>query len=156
MTTEDFLEKLDGVKRTTRGSMARCPAHADHTPSLSVREGDDGRILLHDFGGCRVEEICAALVLRLTDLFPEQDPDPHQWRETQRRRAAERTQRTRALTAEGLHIDARRDADNLIRAARGITMDGLSDAELDRMLNALADAYEVLDHEAYDGLAGIL
>ena len=31
--------------------MCRCPAHADATPSLSLRQGDRG-ILVHCFGGC--------------------------------------------------------------------------------------------------------
>ena len=155
MTIEDFIARLDSVRRTSRGCMARCPGHDDRSPSLSMREGDDGRILLHDFGGCRVEHICAALGLRLTDLFPERDPDPHQWRETQWRRAAARTQRTRALTAEGLHIDVRREADNLIRAARGLDINTLSEAQLHTVLNRLADAYRVLEREQCNGPAGI-
>ena len=48
---------------------ARCPAHEDHQPSLSIREGDDGRVLLKCFAGCPVEAIVAALGLTLADLF---------------------------------------------------------------------------------------
>jgi putative DNA primase/helicase len=43
------------------GWTACCPAHDDHDPSLSIREGDAGRALLHCFAGCRQEDIIAAL-----------------------------------------------------------------------------------------------
>src|SRR5690348_15012173 len=33
------LARLDGARKTPRGYQARCPAHADHRPSLSVRAG---------------------------------------------------------------------------------------------------------------------
>lgn len=70
-----LLSRLDHVKRTGSGRwLARCPAHADKSPSLSVREMDDGRILLHDFAGCEVEEILAAVDLTFDDLFPPRPP----------------------------------------------------------------------------------
>lgn len=49
--------------------MARCPAHEDKTPSLSIRDSGDGRLLLHDFGGCDVGQVLAAIGLNLSDLF---------------------------------------------------------------------------------------
>jgi hypothetical protein len=49
--------------------MACCPAHNDDGPSLSIREMDDGRVLLHDFGGCDTEAIMEAIGLTLGDLF---------------------------------------------------------------------------------------
>jgi hypothetical protein len=36
---------------------------------LSIRELDDGRVLLHDFGGCETEAVLAAVGLGLGDLF---------------------------------------------------------------------------------------
>jgi hypothetical protein len=57
------------ARRTGAGWIARCPAHPDRAPSLSIREGDGGRILLHCFTGCTVEAICAALRIKLSDLF---------------------------------------------------------------------------------------
>jgi hypothetical protein len=65
-----LLDRLDGVRQTGRGRwLARCPAHKDRTPSLSVRELDDGRVLLHDFAGCKVGHVLDALGLTLGDLF---------------------------------------------------------------------------------------
>lgn len=69
--SDAVLDRLKAVKRTGSGTwMARCPAHEDKRPSLSIREGDDGRVLLYDFAGCSVEAIVSALGLDLADLFP--------------------------------------------------------------------------------------
>jgi hypothetical protein len=42
VTVEEFLGDLEKVRRNGAGWIARCPAHEDRSPSLSVREGDDG------------------------------------------------------------------------------------------------------------------
>ena len=47
-----LLERLERVTQTPSGWMARCPGHEDRHPSLSIREGDDGRILIHCHAGC--------------------------------------------------------------------------------------------------------
>jgi hypothetical protein len=65
-----ILDRLDGVKPMGPGRWAaKCPAHADRSPSLSIREIDDGRVLLHDFGGCSTDGVLAAMGLTLSDLF---------------------------------------------------------------------------------------
>jgi hypothetical protein len=65
-----LLDRLERVKQTAPGRwLARCPAHDDRSPSLSIRETDDGRVLLHDFAGCSVEDVLTALGLGLSDLF---------------------------------------------------------------------------------------
>jgi len=72
MDVTQFLAHLDGVKKSTKGSwVARCPAHEDRTPSLAVKELDDGRILIHCFGGCGTDAVMRSLGLTLSDLFPE-------------------------------------------------------------------------------------
>lgn len=66
-----ILSRLDGVRQTGPGKwLARCPAHEDRSPSLSIRETDDCRVLIHDFAGCSVDSICAAIGLEVADLFP--------------------------------------------------------------------------------------
>ncbi len=72
MAVETLLSRLKGVKRVGHGRwIACCPGHEDNTPSLSIRELDDQRVLLHDFGGCDVESVLGAVELRFEDLFPE-------------------------------------------------------------------------------------
>jgi len=71
MSAEAFLSRLQGVRRTGPGSwIARCPAHPDRTPSLTVREVDDGRVLVHCFTGCEVEAVIGAVGLEWDALFP--------------------------------------------------------------------------------------
>lgn len=50
---------------------ALCPAHQDHSPSLSIREGDDGRALVLCRAGCSTEAVLTALGLTWSDLFPQ-------------------------------------------------------------------------------------
>lgn len=77
MAIDAILSRLDRVKRTSAGTwMARCPAHADKGPSLSLRETGDGKVLLHCFAGCSVHEVVAAVDLTLEDLFPPRPADP--------------------------------------------------------------------------------
>lgn len=72
-----LLSRLDGVRSSGIGRWsARCPAHADRSPSLSVRELNDGRILIHDFGGCDVHSVLAAVGLTMADLHPERERTP--------------------------------------------------------------------------------
>jgi hypothetical protein len=71
MTIDEFLSRLDRVKRSGKNSEARCPAHDDRHASLSIREGDDGRVLLKCHAGCKPEDVVAGIGLGMRDLFPE-------------------------------------------------------------------------------------
>jgi hypothetical protein len=71
VTADELLSRLDRVRKTGSGRwVACCPAHEDRSPSVSIRELGDGRILLHCFAGCDVAAITAALGIDLADLFP--------------------------------------------------------------------------------------
>jgi len=73
---DNLLSRLDKVRRTGPGTWtALCPAHNDRSPSLSVRERDDGVILLHCFAECAVHDILAAVGLDIGALFPERAVD---------------------------------------------------------------------------------
>ncbi len=74
--TEQLLERLEEVHETGNGWMARCPAHDDGTPSLSVAETEDGRCLVNCFAGCSPAKVMGALELSLADLFSD-DRDDH-------------------------------------------------------------------------------
>jgi hypothetical protein len=64
-----LLHRLNGVKKTNSGWSARCPAHEDRNASLSIAEGDGGRVLVRCFAGCDHKKIVAALGLDERDLF---------------------------------------------------------------------------------------
>ena len=64
MTADALLDRLDGVRPTGPGRwIAKCPAHKDGRASLSIRELDDGRVLVHDFAACAVADVLAAVGL---------------------------------------------------------------------------------------------
>ena len=70
------LDRLDRLKITGPGTWAAsCPTanhkHGDRSRGLSVREGDDGRVLIHCFAGCSPAEVVNAMGLELVDLFPQ-------------------------------------------------------------------------------------
>ena len=64
MTINDLLPRLRRVKKTrAQHWTASCPAHEDRTPSLSVSETGNGKVLIHCFTGCEYESIISALGL---------------------------------------------------------------------------------------------
>ncbi|MDW8259727.1 MAG: DNA primase [Gammaproteobacteria bacterium] len=71
MTARALLARLERVRQTGPGRwIARCPAHADTRPSLSVGELPDGRTLLFCFAGCSAEEVVNCVGMTLADLMP--------------------------------------------------------------------------------------
>ena len=70
MSADKLLSRLHGVKANGAGKwVARCPAHDDKRPSLSIRETEDGTILLKCWSGCGGAEIVSAVGLTMSDLF---------------------------------------------------------------------------------------
>jgi hypothetical protein len=83
MSADALISRLDGVKRTGPGRwLARCPAHEDRSPSLSIRELEDSRVLVHCFASCSVEEVLSAVGLEMDVLFP---PTPIEYGKLERR-----------------------------------------------------------------------
>lgn len=71
--TENFLQRLDGVRKSGAGWIARCPCRNDDSnPSLSIGQGNDGRVLMTCHRGipCDVETICSSVGLTLSDIMP--------------------------------------------------------------------------------------
>ncbi len=68
---------------------AQCPAHRDRSPSLSIREGEDGKTLIRCWAGCSTEDVVKAVGLRMADLFAGPPPTAEQGRQI----AQERDQR---------------------------------------------------------------
>ena len=57
------------AKRNGNGYIARCPAHNDRNPSLSIKRAQSGNVLLHCYAGCTADAIVGALGLTLRDLM---------------------------------------------------------------------------------------
>ena len=77
MTADRILQHLHRVRRSGPASWsACCPAHEDKSPSLAIRETDDGRVLLHCFGGCSVHDVIGAIGVDMADLFPPRENAP--------------------------------------------------------------------------------
>jgi hypothetical protein len=75
MSAQDLLAKLHKARKTGRENwIACCPAHEDKNPSMTIRECDDGRVLLHCFAGCSVGDILGAVGLDFDAIFPPKPP----------------------------------------------------------------------------------
>jgi hypothetical protein len=71
MSVTQLLDQLDGIRSIGPNRwIARCPAHDDRRPSLTIREMDDGMALVHCWSGCEFSEIVRAVGLKPSDLFP--------------------------------------------------------------------------------------
>lgn len=68
MTTREILDRLECVTGTYPQYMAKCPAHDDRTPSLSIRS-EKGKTLIHCFAGCETKNVLKAIGLDLKDLY---------------------------------------------------------------------------------------
>lgn len=75
MTCKELLARLEGVRRSGSGWIARCPAHPDRNPSLNIREVD-GKLLIYCHAECTAERVCAALGIKMQELFTDSRPAP--------------------------------------------------------------------------------
>ncbi len=74
MNIYDFIDVLQSktgktVTQSGSGFTTCCPAHNDNHPSLSINEGNDGKILLNCFAGCAIDAICNSIGIPVSDLF---------------------------------------------------------------------------------------
>lgn len=117
-----FIAALEARDCRPRRGTARCPAHEDSSPSLTFREGTDGRVLFDCKTGCNHDAIVNALGLEWKDLFPDKD-EPARSAPSQPARAKLPTEDDLAIYQEDLHGD-----EVLMRALhklRGWTPDAL-------------------------------
>ncbi len=92
------LGRLEKVTRAGTGWLARCPAHEDGSPSLSIGTGRDGRVLLKCHAGCSLEAIAHAAQISVSDLFTSPPEEPY--------RAPKRaTGKSRRIAAEYAYTD---------------------------------------------------
>jgi len=70
MSLDIVLSRLEAVRRAGDGFLARCPAHEDRGPSLSLKDAGSGRVLWHCLAGCPPSDVERALLAR--GLSPEE------------------------------------------------------------------------------------
>lgn len=72
MPLSSLLQRLEYFRELGRDKyISRCPAHDDRSPSLSIKECNDGRVLVHCFAGCETEDVLSAVGLTFADIMPE-------------------------------------------------------------------------------------
>ncbi len=143
MTVEQVLSQLPGARRTSRGWVARCPAHPDDNPSLSIKEGERG-VLLKCWAGCDLAEVCQAMGLRISDLFDDA-PLSRQARSIPKPpRRPDRQQIAFQFELRGIVLQER--AERTLAAAGGLDTSEWSDADFDMAMATVTRAYENLAH----------
>jgi hypothetical protein len=150
VTLDHLVGRLDHPRRTGRGWVARCPAHTDKHPSLSIAEGERG-LLVYCWAGCTVAEICRALGLDVADLFFDKPgiPSRHPSRPEPRRP-------TPRECLEAAELELWRDAVarelrglRTLDLARGFDCSEWSAADFDRAMAAVSRGYgdlTIADH----------
>lgn len=130
-----ILPLLDKVRQRQPGQWsARCPAHDDRGPSLSIREEPAGAVLLYCFAGCGADAVLGAIGLTFVDLFPPRQPSGHEPLRTPRLLTA--GQALELLTTEAALVAVA--ASNV---ARGVL---LSPGDLERLQKAAGRAQWLL------------
>lgn len=126
---ENVLANLTNIRKR-QGSQwsARCPAHDDRGPSLSVRETPDGAVLLHCFAGCPVDAVVGAMGFDLSNLFPPRQVTGHEPKRTPRLL-------TPSQAIELLDYEAHLVAVAAVNVSRGIT---LNQTDIERVSKAAA------------------
>ncbi len=71
-----LLEMGKRARRAGKGFEAQCPAHPDRAASLTIAEGEDGKLLLQCHAGCSFDEILAAAAWSNADGFPPKNGTP--------------------------------------------------------------------------------
>ncbi len=76
MNAAEFLALVEGktghkAKQVRKGWSAHCPAHDDKESSLSVMDGNGGKVVMRCFAGCSFESIIASVNVPARDLCGE-------------------------------------------------------------------------------------
>lgn len=142
MTTQALLDRLEAVRSRGPGKWsARCPAHIDKNPSLSVRDGERG-VLVKCWSGCDLREIMAAVGLRIADLFYDPQARPGH-RLIPKPLKLDRV--ALAFRLELAALDRRLRAERVLTAARNFNGATLTDEMRERLMVAVAYIYQDLE-----------
>lgn len=107
-----------------RYGLARCPAHGDKTPSLTLADGPSGRLLAHCKTGCDFRDVLDALrgrgIVEGQGTVPQTDPaELARYAEAQRKEAEKKERQALAVWQDALPVHGT-TAETYLRR-RGIT-----------------------------------
>jgi hypothetical protein len=147
MTAATLLSRLDRVRQTGPGRwVACCPSHdSTSKSSLAIRELPDGRVLLHDFGGCSTEDVLGAVGLEMGDLFPERIDTTPESKGDRRYRSRQHQRFDAASLIRVVHAEVLMAATIISRFLDGHDPDEVERAALWSAAGRIADAVGVLD-----------
>ena len=94
MTADSFADMLRARPAGRGRWQARCPAHPDRNPSLSIKQGERGILLKCWSHGCTPQQIVSAVGLSMRDLF-DAPLTPASRRELELRRATQAVEDSR-------------------------------------------------------------
>jgi putative DNA primase/helicase len=72
MAAAETIAAALGGRKAGGGWIVRCPAHDDRTPSLSIRDAGDGKVLVRCHAGCAQEQVIS--ILRSRGLWTTDGP----------------------------------------------------------------------------------
>ena len=138
-----FLSFLEKVREVGKGKwVSLCPAHDDHSPSLTIGEGERG-FLLRCWAGCSLDEICVALGIRKCELFYDHGMPPSERRSL--------PPRLRRFNWRGMSHDLEFASEShwlrsqaIFESTRKIDLRTLNDEELDATWKCLAVGFHSL------------
>ena len=141
-----ILARLDNVRPTHRGWTARCPAHDDRSPSLSLRAGERA-ILIKCFAGCPVNEICRAIGIEVRDLFF--DTSKPRLRQSGAVKLSQRPRWRATATALGQHaMGLYLRSESVLETAKGLDTSDWSPRDLECAMQAVNGAYRDVERAA--------
>ena len=130
---ETLLSRLEKVTGGRGKWKARCPAHEDRDPSLSIGEAQDGRVLIKCFAGCTPQDITAAVGMELWDLAPETAKNYRSLMEHVHRRTPQ--QQTDDMVIELVKSGKRLNAQDKRRAQEAALRGGKPNGFVDEVIN---------------------
>ena len=141
-----LLNRLQNVKRTgDQQWRACCPVHESKSrSSLSIRQVEDGRLLIHCHGGCEPLEILKVCGLEIIDLMPERithnatPAEKRKWRQAATMRDWEQARATIQHEARIVWIAGKQIMD-------GKPLNDVDDARLDEALERIMQAGRALN-----------
>lgn len=139
MTPFEFSEMLNAKRAGTGRWQARCPAHDDRSPSLTIAEGAEGRVLLHCWAGCSIGAILAALGLTLQALFPNATLTPDERAAAARRTAMRNEEQAHERAMDRAARDRLWKLEQLVNALGAKLAQSPDDAELGKLFHRACD-----------------